>query len=266
MKTRQQVLGQNFLHHKPTIEKILSLTQEQVTKTNPKSIVEIGPGKLALTLKLNEIATKAQAALYLVERDKKLTAGLQEAKVLDKTTFLDAASDQFIEFLKSIPTPIYIVSNLPYSASSQIIAQICHARLILKASGIAGCTFMVQKELATRMASQNRGSFSLLVESVFSIKLAFDVSPGAFSPPPRVKSTVLTLQPKFDSIVKTTEELSEFEVFCKALFSKRRKMLRARFEDQGLFSKLGISGTERPEELDLSTVYALFCNRRSFVE
>jgi 16S rRNA (adenine1518-N6/adenine1519-N6)-dimethyltransferase len=261
MRTRRHALGQNFLHHKPTIEKIATLVETELAGATrePRALLEIGPGKLALTKALEPLARKKSLPLLLVERDRYLEDEIREGAPGAELHFMDAATEKLPELLKGVPSPVFVASNLPYSASTQILANLCHS-----IDRVAGAVVMVQKEVAARMAApagaSERGSFSLLIQSYFDVTAAFDVGPGAFTPPPKVKSTVLKLRPLARPHVADLRSPLEFEKFCKMLFSQRRKMLRNLVpeEKRQLFPKLGISGTERPETLELSTVIALY--------
>jgi 16S rRNA (adenine1518-N6/adenine1519-N6)-dimethyltransferase len=265
MKTRQQILGQNFLHHKPTIEKILSAAESVLTSTLPKTLVEVGPGKRAITEGLEALCEKYKLSLALVERDLRLKEGLEENinSTITSLHFMDAAKDEFGVLMQNQTAPILFVSNLPYSASSQILAQLCR-----NVEQLSGAVVMVQKELADRMKApantKDRGSFSLMIQSYFSVKVLFDVGPGAFTPAPKVQSSVVELIPLKERFIKTKVEGLKFEQFCKQLFSQRRKMIRKTLADIGLkelekvFKSENLTGTERPENLDLQTVFHLF--------
>lgn len=265
IKSRQQVLGQNFLHHQPTIAKIIQHVADQLkSSTQVCALVEVGPGKKALTNHLVKLAQSHPAKLFLIERDRNLEATLADSNQYS-VHFMDAASEDFCNFLQSLVdqnlTPFYFVSNLPYSAAAPIIANLCQF-----SKHLAGATIMVQKEMADRMKApaqtSERGSFSLLLESYFIVKKLFDVGPGAFSPPPKIMSTVLELTPNLNSPIHqlTSSEQQAFQTFCKKAFSQRRKMIRKLFAPHlhEAFSKLHISGTERCEDLSLETMIALY--------
>lgn len=265
MRTRRHALGQNFLHHKPTIEKIASTVAAAMDASTreAKTLLEVGPGKLALTNALAPLAQKRGIPLVLAERDRYLEDEIREGAKNAELHFMDAATDrlpQLIDELRAAHrTPIFFASNLPYSASSQILANLCH-----RTADLSGAVVMVQKELAGRMAakagSSDRGAFSLLIQSYFEVYREFDVSPGAFNPPPKVMSTVLRLEPLSVPLTTGMKNPLKFEAFCKQLFSQRRKMIRNLIDDEKheLFPKLGISGTERPEALELKTLIELY--------
>ena len=268
MRTRRHALGQNFLHHKPTIEKIAALVSTEMgyaaqINRAPKSLLEVGPGRLALTLPLLDVAKKHKTPLILVERDRYLEDEIRTGAPEAELHFMDAAAEKFPALIDELnakaKTPVFFASNLPYSASSQILANLCH-----RSKQLSGAVVMVQKELAERMkaraGARDRGSLSLLIQSYFEVAAAFDVGPGAFNPPPKVMSTVLKLRPLEHPLTEGMADPLKFESFCKMLFSQRRKMIRKLIppEKHQLFPKLGISGTERPEVLELTTVKALF--------
>ncbi|MEW6055403.1 MAG: 16S rRNA (adenine(1518)-N(6)/adenine(1519)-N(6))-dimethyltransferase RsmA [Bdellovibrionota bacterium] len=269
MRTRRQALGQHFLHHQPTIGKIASLVETELANASARgrqarTLLEVGPGKLALTKPLLSLSESHNLELVLVERDKLLEEGIRDGAPKAQVHFLDAANDAFLELVDTLisrqKTPLFFASNLPYSASSQILANLCY-----RSNHVAGCVVMVQKELALRMVAGpgtgDRGSLSLLIQSYFDAKIAFDVGPGAFSPPPRVMSSVLRLIPHARPLIADLKSAQGFERFCKQLFSQRRKMIRKLIPADKhalLFPKLDISGTERPETLDLKTLIELY--------
>lgn len=268
MRSRRHILGQNFLHHKPTIEKIASLVDARIDTAAQEGrpsrlLLEIGPGKLALTNALARVASERKLPMALVERDRFLEDEIRQGMPDADFRLMDAASDALPEYLDELAaankTPIFVASNLPYSASSQILANLCH-----KSHLLSGLVVMVQKELAERMVAEpgtgDRGAFSLLIQSYFELTWAFDVGPGAFNPPPKVTSTVLGLTPLAKPMTAELRHPKKFEHFCKMLFSQRRKMVRNLVpnEKHEFFPKLGISGTERPETLKLTTVLELY--------
>lgn len=269
-KSRGQAFGQNFLHHQPTIDKIIRLATDEIQKTKPSCLVEIGPGKQALTKPLIELAANHKLPLHLVELDPRLRGPLTTFEQEGRLHMMDAAHDAFSELLLTLyqsEGPVYIVSNMPYASASQIIAQVIRA-LQISPAAISGCTIMVQKEMALRMIAQanssDRGAFSIFVESYFHAEKIFDVSPGCFQPPPKVVSSVLTLRPLAKSILQGRVDPLKFEAFCKKLFSQRRKMIRGILKNIKLPETL--TGTERPENLDLETLIKLFSSFDSYAK
>lgn len=264
MRTRRQALGQHFLKDRSVVTKIVALAETLARQHGADAILEVGPGQRAISNDLAALASNLSVPLFLVERDRYLLPHLSDGWIGEpELTFLDAASEGFPKFLRALRErgfkKVLFVSNLPYSASSQILAHLCH-----ESAGLCGAVIMVQKELAQRMTApaggKHRGAFSFLIESYFRAGKGFDVSPGAFSPPPQVMSTVLPLEPWHESPVRQVADFEGFERFCKGLFGGRRKMIRnllppAAKEAMG---RLGLTGEERPETLTLETALALY--------
>lgn len=264
MKTRRQRLGQHFLHDQYTIEKILQFVETEISCFEKvKTLLEIGPGKLALTRGLNHIAEKKTLPFFAIEQDQSFQNLILNQCPHIKLTLMDAAKPTLVDFFKNLSrekqTPVFVVSNLPYSASSQILANLCYASRF-----IAGCVVMVQKELGHRMiaspGSSARGAFSLLIQTYFKVRSLLSVKPEVFTPPPKVESTVLLLQPYEQPLTNKLKNPLDFENFCKRLFSQRRKMIRNLLpkEKQDIFGSLGLSGSERPQELNLETIFQLY--------
>jgi 16S rRNA (adenine1518-N6/adenine1519-N6)-dimethyltransferase len=261
MRTRRQAFGQHFLKDQKVIQRILDATEARINAHKPGSLIEVGPGRMAITYGLAALAESKGVPLYLVERDRKLEPVLHEGLegVSADLRFFDAASEKMGELIEELAPrgPVLFVSNLPYSASSQILARLCENRRHL-----CGAVVMMQKELASRLLAKpggrDRGSFSWLMQSHFKSEGAFDVAPGAFYPPPKVMSTVLDLTPLAVPLLRA-EESAAFEKFSKGLFSGRRKMLRNLVDlDEAGLAALGLTGQERPEALTLEQALGLF--------
>ena len=274
--SRQKAYGQNFLHHKPTIDKIINEVNERISNQSC-ILIEIGPGEGALTKDLIQISINKKIPFHIIEKDIRLKDGIEEIissyqKLPISFSMLDATDDLFIQKCKELyqkyKLPIFIASNLPYSVSTTILSNICWLRM--ENVPVLGCVVMVQKEVADRMKakacdSDNRGSFSLHIQTYFECNKLFDVAPGAFTPAPKVMSTVLELKPLNKIPFQNPESAQKFESFCKFLFSSRRKMIRKTLSTlcdadklHTIFKNLHLDGTERAETLELSTVIELF--------
>jgi len=234
--------GQHFLHNKNLARSIVDLA-----KSHAKDllILEVGPGKAALTQFLIEDETNFMA----VEADWDMITYLSE-------TYPDH-TDQFIrkDFLKlnlvelNNEKPFLVLGNFPYNISSQIIFKIIDNHTLVPT--IIG---MFQKEVADRIVathgSKTYGVISLLIQYYYDCKIVFKVAPGSFSPPPKVQSAVVLFTHK-----KTLAECnpSVFKSVIKISFGNRRKMMRntlksfikeTPLEDNAIFEK-------RPEQLSL---------------
>lgn len=116
-----------------------------------------------------------------------------------------------------------VVGNLPYSVGKPILAALVDAGPQVDAMAL-----MLQKEVAERVAaapgSKTYGALSVLTQAAASVRLAFSVPPGAFSPPPQVESAVIHLEPHREPPVPIADP-SRFGAVVRAAFSQRRKSL-----------------------------------------
>ena len=211
-------LGQHFLRDQRTIHRIIDAL-------NPKSdetIVEIGPGTGALTSVLVERAGR----LVAIEFDNKLAPLLQERFGAFGNFKLVMADALTVDFCKEIlpAQSARIVANLPYNISTAILQ-----RLIAQRVCIDEMVLMLQREVVERVlapaGTSDRGFISVLVEAYCEAEKLFDVTPGAFRPPPKVWSSVMRL--KFRSRINTenTDEGLLWEVVSAGFAQKRKTIL-----------------------------------------
>jgi 16S rRNA (adenine1518-N6/adenine1519-N6)-dimethyltransferase len=155
-----------------------------------------------------------------------------------------------------------VVANLPYNVGTAMIFQwLDHAAKHGNAM-LSGFTVMLQKEVAERLVaepgSKAYGRMSVLMALLTDAAMLFDVPPGAFSPPPKVMSSVIRARflskPRYDVSVPALEKITA------AAFGQRRKMLRQSLKQLGgeaLCAKAGIDPTLRPEQCNLEMFVAL---------
>lgn len=179
-------LGQNFLVDRRVIDRILSALEPSGDET----IIEIGPGKGALTRQLVEQAGRVIA----IEFDRKLAPLLAE-EFASKDSFKLVHGDALeLDFCSEIlpATKARVVANLPYNISTAILQ-----RLIDQRACLTEMVLMLQREVVDRITapagSTERGYLSVLVEAYCETETLFDVAPGAFKPAPKVWSSVLRL-------------------------------------------------------------------------
>jgi 16S rRNA (adenine1518-N6/adenine1519-N6)-dimethyltransferase len=148
-----------------------------------------------------------------------------------------------------------VISNLPYDVGTKILE-----RLVIEQARVPHFVVMLQKEVAERVAAKPRtksfGSLSVLVQGAYEIELLGTLPPGAFSPPPKVYSSVIRGFRRVTAVVPQTEA---FRAFVKRAFLHKRKTisnaLRAFLDRDQVVSALlsaQILPTARAEELDLS--------------
>ena len=216
--------GQHFLHDPRVLEKIVSAIDPQ----KDDFIVEIGPGEGALTKLLVEKTPGVEA----IEIDRDLAARLTGVKVHQA----DALEFDYSVF----PRGVRIVGNLPYNISTPLLFHLARY-----AERVRDMHFMLQLEVVERMVARHStpeyGRLSVALQARFRMKKLFNVSKGAFNPPPKVESAVVRLEP-LPNIMKIDEDL------LRRAFSARRKTLRNALPGID-FAALGIDPGLRPENL-----------------
>lgn len=215
-------LGQNFLHEKGVVEKIV----QAIDPRPGDRIVEIGPGQGALTLPLLD----RHGALTAIEFDRDLLAPLAQAAQAHGTLTLVPADVLTVDFstlaagLGADDGRIRLVGNLPYNLSSPILF---HA--LDHAAAIRDMHFMLQKEVVDRMAaspgSKAFGRLSVMLQWRYEIEALFDVGPEAFDPPPKVDSAIVSMIPRPADVASQVDAAVLGQLVTVA-FSQRRKILR----------------------------------------
>ena len=246
-------LGQNFLID----ENIINLITE-IGEVNKKvSVLEVGPGKGALTQKILE---KEPKDFTVIEKDERLIGILQKKfgskiKIINQDIMKVSNSDY-------IKKDLIIFGNLPYNISTQILAKwikiqnldnFCN-KLIL----------MFQKEVADRIIAKsntkNYGRLSILSNWKMEIEKIIDIEPTSFDPAPKVRSTLLTFVPKKKFFNLTNAK--NLEHVTNIFFNQKRKMIKKpmkflfkNFDEISM--KLSIDLKLRPQNLDNLTYYKI---------
>ncbi|MDQ6962363.1 MAG: 16S rRNA (adenine(1518)-N(6)/adenine(1519)-N(6))-dimethyltransferase RsmA [Mariprofundaceae bacterium] len=231
-------LGQHFLHDQHVIRRIVEAVPAQST------VIEIGPGRGALTHQM----LKRQQKLTLIEKDHRLVEYWQEEAKQHPLSVQSGDVMDLFETVFDTVQPEWVVGNLPYNISGPLTALLC-SRI---SSG--GMVLMYQKEVADRIAAESGsktcGSLSILARHHYNIKRLIRVSPGAFSPPPRVHSAVLLLTPHHKEPKCSYQRLQKT---VRHGFAHRRKTLRNNFRDLinlEQWDEIQINPTKRPEQLN----------------
>ena len=245
MKIRpKKSLGQNFLIDKNIIKLIINLGG--IAEDN--ILVEVGPGTGNLT---EQILLKNPKKLILIEKDKNLAKHLLE-KFNNKIMLIN---DDIlnVEENELSDKKMIIFGNLPYNISTQILAK--WIKLIL----------MFQKEVADRILAntnqKNYGRLSILTSWRLNIKKIKEISPKCFFPSPKVKSTILLIEPKTNFFeIKNPKNL---EYITNIFFNQRRKMIKKPlsilFKNKDEISKkLKLNLNLRPQNLS-PLVYFKLC-------
>ena len=211
-------LGQHFLRDQRIIHRIIDALAPRTDET----IVEIGPGTGALTSVLVERAGR----LVAVEFDKKLAPLLQERYASFQNFKLVMADALTVDFCAEI-LPAHsarLVANLPYNISTAILQ-----RLIAQRACLDEMVLMLQREVVERVlapaGTTDRGFISVLVEAYCETEKLFDVSPGAFRPPPKVWSSVMRLKFRSQINADITDQSLFWETVSAGFAQKRKTIL-----------------------------------------
>jgi len=250
--------------------------QKVVTAIQPAPgdvFVEIGPGTGALTLPLG--ATGAPILAVEIDRDlsRQLAAVVPSHVTVFTGDFLNVDVLPLLSGLQpqrpadstdhsAAPRRFRLVGNLPYHLSSPMIAHL--VRLHRQTGMFADATLMLQREVADRLVARpgtrDYGSLSVLVQMHTQSARLLDLPPGAFTPPPKVRSSLIRLV--FGPPAAKVPDEVEFERLVKALFSQRRKTLLnalKRFDPAGaaVLAVSGLDGRRRPETLQVTEIAGL---------
>jgi 16S rRNA (adenine1518-N6/adenine1519-N6)-dimethyltransferase len=247
-------LGQNFLSDLNITRKILNLTQIE-----KKNILEIGPGKGALTEEILKLKPKS---LILIEKDNSLAKELKLKFYKNKTIKIYNRDFLDFEFENVIKNKTIIFGNLPYNISSQILAKIIKSKKW--PPKYSDLILMFQKEMAERIIAKygtsKYGRLAVLTNYRLKVHDYFKVSANCFFPKPKVESTVLYLKPK-SIISNAIHNLENLEKVTNIMFSNRRKMINKSFKKlfknkpQNIINDLDLKS--RPSEIKPEKYYEI---------
>ena len=245
-------LGQNFLIDKNILEKITN-----IINIENKTILEIGPGTGNLT---SFILKKKPKKIFVIEKDNELSVKLKN-KFNDELTIIN---DDILKIDETnlFKDKVIVFGNLPYNISTEILSKWI---VNLKDNFWFECLIlMFQKEVADRIIAEintsNYGRLSITCNWKLYIKKICDIKPEAFSPKPKVDSSLLYFYPK-KNFVKIKDP-NNLEKITRIFFNQRRKMLKKPFNqlfngDQKILNKLKIDLNLRPQNINLDTYYKL---------
>lgn len=240
-------LGQHFL----TDRRVLTRIADALHLEGHETVVEIGPGRGALTDLLVERAGRVIA----IEYDRAL-AELLRARYARRSNILIAEADVLTVSLGEMAGgPFVLVGNVPYYITTPILF---HALAPPRAER---SVYLVQREVAERLqaapGSKEYGALTVNVDAVARAQLLFTVPSGAFAPPPKVESAVVRITPRAEPLVRPEEE-RPLRTLVQGAFGMRRKQLRRvlrslyALDAAGVDARLEVLGIDpevRPETL-----------------
>ncbi len=262
-------LGQNFLSDIGAAERII----DALGDIGQKLVVEIGPGQGALTRTL----AKRAGRLIAIELDRLMATELRytysrfpnveilEGDILkiDFRTVLHRTIGPLNDLRPLKPSRASVIGNLPYYITSDILL-----RLFEFHDQFDAIVIMVQREVADRIAatpgSRDYGLLSATAQLYCRVDNLFTLPPNAFSPPPKVHSSVLrlTVHPRFEEL---NVETKTFIPFLKAAFAMKRKTLLNNLKPlyspahiKGALEHTGIRADARAEAMSLEEMAGLF--------
>jgi 16S rRNA (adenine1518-N6/adenine1519-N6)-dimethyltransferase len=209
-------LGQHFLVDRRALERIA----DALAPTRADTVVEIGPGRGALTDLLVERAGRVVA----IELDRDLVPYLRDRYAGAGTVEVIERDVLELSLADAAGTPDFLLAgNVPYYITTPILF---HA---LAPPRPRRAVFLVQKEVADRVAaspgSKIYGALSVNVQAVAHAEIVAHVPAGAFRPPPSVESAVLRVTPRADAVVSELQE-EPYRRLVQDAFGLRRKQLR----------------------------------------
>jgi 16S rRNA (adenine1518-N6/adenine1519-N6)-dimethyltransferase len=243
-------LGQHFL----TRPKIASWVADSVSILNESTVLEIGPGHGILTKKL----LKRASVVVAVEKDKKLVEELKNLfkKEVEKEKLILINEDirNFkLENYKYFEKDYRLVANIPYYITGYIIRKFLTAKKQPKEIAV-----LIQKEVAKRIVTKdNKHSIlSLSVHAYGTPKLEKTVKAGAFSPPPKVDSAILSIKNISRDNFKSKKHEEMFFKIIKTAFSQKRKTvwstLKKTLKNKDALTQCDIKINDRPEDISVN--------------
>jgi len=211
----KKYLGQHFLTDNNIAQRIVN----SICLQSSANVLEIGPGMGVLS---KFLINNPQIHFKCVEIDAESVNWLKNELLIADESII------FADFLKLDLSKIFndqfsIIGNFPYNISSQILFHVLENR-----DFVTELVGMFQKEVALRISaasgSKTYGILSVLCQAFYDIEYLFTVNENVFSPPPKVKSAVISLKRKNSNFLLT--EFNFFKLVVKTTFNQRRKMLR----------------------------------------
>lgn len=248
--------GQHFLTDHNVIARIVQAIRPLPTD----NLVEIGAGHGAITDRVFEQSQR----LHVIEIDRDLTALLRE-KYADKALIVhegDALKFDFSTLHVPSAPLLRVFGNLPYNISTPILFH-----LLRYADCIQDMVFMLQKEVIDRLAAtpshHDYGRLTVMIQYACQVTRLFDIPPSAFSPPPKVMSSIVILKPHGSHrSLPIANDYDHFANLVNVAFQHRRKTIKnalGKMVSPDAFLQAGIDPIQRPETITVEQ-YVILSN------
>ena len=243
-------LGQNFILDLNLTARIARAAGDLGGKT----VIEVGPGPGGLT---RALIAAGVGRVIAIERDERCLAALAEIEKRFPDRLTVIAGDALTTDMAALAAgPSAIVANLPYNVATPLL--VAWLKTEPWPPWYASMTLMFQREVAERIVaghgSKTYGRLSVLAQWRTEARILFDIDPRAFTPPPKVTSSLVRFVPRPSPMACDPWLL---ERVTTAAFGQRRKMLRQSLKTLGidpgrLLQRAGIGETERAEDIDVA--------------
>jgi 16S rRNA (adenine1518-N6/adenine1519-N6)-dimethyltransferase len=248
-------LGQNFLLDL----NLTSRVARAAGSLDGVTVIEVGPGPGGLT---RALLAEGARKVVAIERDERTLPALEEiAAAYPGRLDIISGDAMTTDYAALADGPTRIVANLPYNIGTELLVR--WLTLEPWPPFFQSLTLMFQREVAERIVASPGddayGRLAVLAGWRTDARIAFNVSPAAFTPPPKVTSAVVNLVPK---PVDAAIPVRKLEAVTKAAFGQRRKMVRQSLKSTGvpvepLLAAAGLRGDERAETLSVETFLKL---------
>lgn len=245
-----KAFGQHFLLDLNVTRKITRLAQVGAGD----HVIEVGPGPGGLTRALLETG----AHVTTIEKDERFRPIMDEiAAVTPYITAIFGDALKADEAQIAGGNPAHVVSNLPYNVGTPLLIKWLTGPWVP-----ASLTLMFQREVADRITQgpgeDAYGRLAVIVQATCKARRVMDVPAKAFSPPPKVESAVVRLEPL--PIRPSPVRLDALQKITAAAFGQRRKMLRSSLKLMGgeaLIEAAGLNPQARAETIPVAGFLAL---------
>jgi len=238
--------GQHLLSNPNTINNIVKVIHPK----KKDRLVEIGPGRGAITIPV----LKSVGTLHAIEIDRDIAKEVTEKCKNIGNLIIHQGDVLRFNFnkLASKNKPIRLFGNLPYNISTPLLFH-----LLEFSDLIVDMHFMLQKEVVDRITAtagnSNYSRLSIMIQASYKVESLFDISPNDFSPPPKVNSSFMRLNPT-DEYQKQIKDRRLFRKLVETAFQQRRKIIKnslSKLATEEQLINANIQASQRPQEISI---------------
>lgn len=248
--------GQHWLINQKILEKI-----KTVSELNDRDfILEIGPGKGALTSKL---LNSNISSLHAVELDKDLIFDLNKKFINNRKFTLHHGDILSINLDLIYPKVTKVIANIPYNITGPLLEKFLGRLGKINKYKFKKVIFLMQKDVVDRIiakkGSSNSGALSIRIQLISDVEKICDVKASCFSPPPKVSSSLVVFKPKEFDLRLNLEHEKNIDKLLRVAFNGRRKKLKNTLNSiissddfEKIMNIANISLDKRPQDLSVN--------------